>query len=80
MPPSVVSYTWVHLVLGKEGFFGKFFRELDNFVDDATSRRLGNVSYVISKQHIFFTYLPPRVLVVAGRVLLREAKEWLLRR
>ena len=25
----------------KKGFFGNFFQELDNFVDDATSRRLG---------------------------------------
>ena len=28
----------------KKGFIGGFFEELDNFVDDAMSRKLGNVS------------------------------------
>lgn len=26
----------------KQGFFANFFEEWDNFIDDATSRRLGN--------------------------------------
>ena len=38
----------------KKGFFGNFFQELDNFVDDATSRRLGAGSAFYGKRKSSF--------------------------
>jgi hypothetical protein len=38
----------------KKGFFGKFFEELDSFVDDATNRRLGNGAAFYGKRKSAF--------------------------
>ncbi|KAL7543306.1 hypothetical protein ACHAXR_012632 [Thalassiosira sp. AJA248-18] len=38
----------------KKGFFGNFFEELDAFVDDATSRRLGNGAQYYGKRKSSF--------------------------
>ncbi len=38
----------------KKGFFAKFFDELDAFVDDATSRRLGNGAQYYGKRKSSF--------------------------
>uniref|UniRef100_A0A7S1XMA2 Uncharacterized protein n=1 Tax=Phaeomonas parva TaxID=124430 RepID=A0A7S1XMA2_9STRA len=38
----------------EKGFFGKFFEELDNFIDDATSRRLGNGASFYGKRKSSF--------------------------
>jgi len=39
---------------GEKGFFGKFFDELDAFVDDATNRRLGNGAAFYGKRKSTF--------------------------
>ena len=39
---------------GEKGFFGKFFEELDAFVDDATNRRLGNGAAFYGKRKSAF--------------------------
>lgn len=39
---------------GEKGFFGKFFEELDAFVDDATNRRLGNGAAFYGKRKSSF--------------------------
>jgi hypothetical protein len=38
----------------KKGFFANFFQELDAFVDDATSRRLGNGAQYYGKRKSSF--------------------------
>lgn len=38
----------------KKGFLGKFFEELDSFVDDATNRRLGNGAAFYGKRKSAF--------------------------
>jgi len=48
------SATGLSLAEKEKGFLGKFFEELDNFVDDATSRRLGNGAAFYGKRKSSF--------------------------
>ena len=50
-PDSNVQTTRLY---GEKGFFGKFFEELDAFVDDATNRRLGNGAAFYGKRKSAF--------------------------
>ena len=50
-PSSSVETTRLY---GEKGFFGKFFEELDAFVDDATNRRLGNGAAFYGKRKSAF--------------------------
>jgi hypothetical protein len=57
-PPSVLYESFddedEYEPLKKKGFFANFFQELDAFVDDATSRRLGNGAQYYGKRKSSF--------------------------